>query len=78
MIEILRVIQDEEIEANGCKCIHICYRDDQDLDAVVKRRKNIGNILIETINMHAYSDAISQEILSVRKSVSKFIFICRL
>jgi hypothetical protein len=71
MIEILRVIQDEEIVANGCKCLRICCRDDQNLDAVVKRRKDIGNILIETINMHAYSDAISQEILSALRSVTR-------
>jgi hypothetical protein len=65
MIEIIRVISDEEIVANACKCLRICCRDDQNLDAVVKKRKDIANILIETINAHAYSDAISQEILSV-------------
>jgi hypothetical protein len=28
MIEILRVIGDEEIVANACKCLRICLRDD--------------------------------------------------
>ncbi len=36
------------------------------LDIVVKKRKDMANVLIETLNIHAYSDAISQEILSVR------------
>ena len=40
---------------------------------MVKKRKDIANVLIETINVHAYSDAISQEILSVRSE--KIIFI---
>lgn len=63
MIEILRVVNDEEIVANASKCLRICLRDDHNMDVVVKKRKDIGNILIETINQHAYSDAISQEIL---------------
>ena len=65
MIEIVRTIQDEEMVANGCKCIRITCRDDQNIDVLVKKRKDIGNVLVETLNMHAYSDAISQEILSV-------------
>lgn len=66
MIEIVRTISDEEMVANGCKCIRISCRDDMNLDVLVKKRKDIANVLIETLNMHAYSDAISQEILSVR------------
>ena len=66
MIEIVRTINDEEMVANACKCIRIACRDDHNLDALVKRRKDIANVLIETLNVHAYSDAISQEILSVR------------
>ena len=66
IIEILRVINDEEIVANACKCLRICCRDDMNLDIVVKKRKDMANVLIETLNIHAYSDAISQEILSVR------------
>ena len=71
MIEIVRVIGDEEIVANACKCLRICLRDDQNLDVVVKKRKDIANILIETINAHAYSDAISQEILSALRSFTR-------
>ena len=71
MIEIVRVIGDEEIVANACKCLRICLRDDQNLDQVVKKRKDIANILIETINAHAYSDAISQEILSALRSFTR-------
>jgi hypothetical protein len=41
------------------------------LDAVVKRSKVIANILIETLNVHAYSDAISQEILSGLRSITR-------
>jgi hypothetical protein len=59
MIEILRVIGDEEILANTSKIIRLCLTDDQNLDQLVKKRKDIGNILIETLNMHAYSEAIS-------------------
>jgi hypothetical protein len=68
MIEIVRTINDEEMVANACKCIRIACRDDHNLDALVKRRKDIANVLIETLNVHAYSDAISQEILSVSTS----------
>jgi hypothetical protein len=71
MIEIVRVISDEEIVANACKCLRICLRDDQNLDVVVKKRKDIANILIETINAHAYSDAICQEVLSALRSFTR-------
>jgi hypothetical protein len=70
MIEIVRTIADEEMVANGCKCIRISCRDDMNLDVLVKKRKDIANVLIETLNVHAYSDAISQEILSVCFSAS--------
>jgi hypothetical protein len=59
MIEIVRVINEEEVVANASKCLRICCRDDHNLDVLVKKRKDIANVLIETLNMHAYSDAIS-------------------
>jgi hypothetical protein len=63
MIEVIRVIGDEEIVANSCKILRLCLVDDQNLDLVVKKRKDIGNILIEVLNVHAYSEAVSHEIL---------------
>lgn len=65
IIEIMRRVKDEEILANACKCLRICLRDDPNIDYMVKRRKDIGNIMIETLKVHEYSEAISQEILSV-------------
>jgi hypothetical protein len=74
MIEIVRTISEEEVVANASKCLRICCRDDHNLDVLVKKRKDIANVLIETLNVHAYSDAISQEVLSV--IIKQHIFNC--
>eukprot|EP00347_Sterkiella_histriomuscorum_P022366 403330738 len=52
MIQILRVVRDEEILANVSKSFRICLRDDQNMDYVVAKRKDIGNILIETLKKY--------------------------
>ncbi|CDW73709.1 UNKNOWN [Stylonychia lemnae] len=58
-------VRDEEILANACKIFRICMREEQNLEFVVTKRKDIGNILVETLQSHQYSEAISQEVLSV-------------
>ena len=57
-VVILRNVKDEEIIANACKSIRICLRDDNNLDYVVKYKKDFGNILLETLKEHDYSEAI--------------------
>ena len=59
IIETLRNVKDEEILANACKCIRICLRDDHNIEVLLMKRKDIANILIETLNIHEYSEAIS-------------------
>jgi hypothetical protein len=44
--------------ANACKSIRICLREEKNLDYIVKRKNDIGNILLETLKFHEYSDAI--------------------
>lgn len=52
-------MKDEEILANACKSIRICLREDSNLEYIVKTKKDVGNILLETLGQHDYSDAIS-------------------
>ena len=67
-VNILRMVRDEEILANACKCFRITMREDANLEFVVSQRKDIANIMIEALKNHEYSEAITQEVLSVSLS----------
>ena len=71
MVQVLRSVEDEEIVANVCKMIRICLRDDSNMEVIVKHWKDVGNILIETLKQHAYSDAISMEVLSGLRNLTR-------
>jgi len=46
---IYRTVREEEILANACKSIRICMREEVNLEYLVKKRKDIGNVLLETL-----------------------------
>lgn len=61
VLDIVEFIQDQEIVANSTKVLRIVMKEDQYLDIISKKNKEVGNVICKAMESHAYSVAVSQE-----------------
>lgn len=56
-MNLINILKDEEIVANGCKCIRICLREDKNLEYISKQTDGeLVNSLIELLPKHILSE----------------------
>ena len=73
ILALLQKVREEEVVANVAKIIRLTMRSKKHFDDLITKHPDIGNILLDTLNLYTFSEVVQDELISTLRIVTRSI-----